>query len=118
MDITVSARHMDVSPALRSAASEKLGRLSRLGGVIERAEVHFCEERNPRIAAKEICEVMLVGGGHVLRCKVAATDPFAAIDLAVAKLEPQMLKVKARELLRPGRRRVEAAGDAAASAAG
>ena len=101
MDITVSARHMDISPALRAAADEKFGRLSRFAGVIQRAEVHFFEERNPRIPEKEICEVMLVGGGHVLRCKVAAADTFTAIDLAVSKLEPQLLKLKTKMALRP-----------------
>ena len=36
VDITVSARHIDISPALRAAAEEKLGRLSRFGAEIER----------------------------------------------------------------------------------
>jgi ribosomal subunit interface protein len=101
VDITVSARHMDISPALRAAADEKFGRLSRFGEVIQRAEVHFCEEKNPRIAEREICEVMLVGGGHVLRCKVTAADAFTAIDLAISKLLPQLQKLKTKLALRP-----------------
>ena len=100
MDITVSARHMDISPALRAAAEDKIGRLSRFQEEIRRAEVHFDEERNPRIPDKEICEVSMDGGGHHLRCKVAAADPFAAIDLAVAKLEQQLHKVKTKKVLR------------------
>ena len=83
MDITVSARHMDISAALRAAAEEKIGRLSRFEDGILRAEVHFSEERNPRIPDKEVCEVTMEGGGHHVRCKVSAADPFAAIDLAV-----------------------------------
>ena len=121
MDITVSARHMDISPALRAAADDKIGRLSRFGDVIERAEVHFFEEQNPRIPEKEVCEVMLVGGGHVLRCKVAAADTFTAIDLAVNKLEPQVVKLKAKVDRRPqhAARRAMAGGaaDEPASAA-
>lgn len=111
MDITVSARHLDISPALKAAADDKFGRLSRFGDVIQRAEVHFFEEQNPRIPEKEVCEVMLVGGGHVLRCKVAAADTFTAIDLAVSKLEPQLLKLKTKMALRPqhGVRRAAAA---------
>ena len=54
MEVTVSARHLDLTPALRSAAEAKLGRLLRCGAAIERAEVHFREERNPRIAAREV----------------------------------------------------------------
>lgn len=101
MDITVSARHIEISTALRAAAEEKIGRLSRFQDGILRAEVHFSEERNPRIAdKKEVCEVSMEGGGHHLRCKVAAADPFAAIDLAVSKLEQQLHKLKIKKVLR------------------
>lgn len=100
MDITVSARHMDISTALRAAAEEKIGRLSRFRDDLHRAEVHFFEERNPRISDKEVCEVSMEGGGNHLRCKVAAADPFTAIDLAVDKLEQQIHKLKIKQVLR------------------
>ena len=100
MEITVSARHLDVSPALKAAADEKIGRLDRFLGGIERAEVHFSEERNPRIVAKEVCEVSLDGRGYHVRCRAAAGDPYAAIDLAVAKLEQQLHKLKTKLIAR------------------
>ena len=100
LEITVSAHHMDISPALRAAAEEKIGRLSRFLGGMERAEVHFSEERNPRIAAKEVCEVTMEGGGHHVRCRVAAPDAFAAVDLAVEKLEHQLHKLKTKQVQR------------------
>lgn len=100
MDITVSARHIDISTALRTAAEEKIGRLSRFREGLLRAEVHFFEERNPRITDKEVCEVWLEGGGDHLHCKAAASDPFAAIDLAVTKLEQQLYKAKTKDVLR------------------
>jgi len=34
--------------------------------------------------------------GHHLRCKVAAADGFAAVDLAVDKLEHQIQRLKGR----------------------
>lgn len=100
MDITVSARHIDISTALRAAAEDKIGRLSRFQDGMLRAEVHFSEERNPRIADKEVCEVTMEGGGRRVRCKVAAADPFAAIDRAVEKLEQQLYKLKIKHVLR------------------
>ena len=96
MEITVSARHTDVSAALREAVEEKIGKLSRFLEGMDRAEVHFTEERNPRIAAKEVCEVTMEGHGHHVRCKVAAADGFAAIDAAVDKLEHQLYKLKTK----------------------
>lgn len=96
MEITVSARHTEVSEALRQAAIEKIGRLSRFLEGMDRAEVHFAEERNPRIAEREVCEVTLEGHGHHVRCKVAAADGFIAVDKAVSKLEQQLHKLKTK----------------------
>lgn len=115
MEITVSARNVDLSPALRQAAEEKFGRLPRLLGGMDRAIVHFFEEQNPRIADKEVCEVTLEGHGHVVRCKVAARDAFAAIDLAVAKLEHQLHTVKSKMV--DGRRGAPRAGEPVSRAA-
>src|SRR5215210_193952 len=60
------------------------------------AEVHFVEERNPRISHKDTCEVTLEGHGHHVRAKCAAADPFSAIDLAVDKLEHQLHRLKTK----------------------
>ncbi len=115
MEITVSARHTDISPALRAAAEDKIGRLARFLDGMDRAEVHFSEERNPRIADKEVCEVTLTGHGHTVRCKVSAPDGFVAIDRAVEKLEHQLHKLKTKLLQRTHGRPapVAASGDSA-----
>ena len=100
----MSARHTDISPALRAAAEDKIGRLGRLLSGMDRAEVHFTEEHNPRIPAKEVCEVSLEGNGHHVRCKAAAADGFAAVDLAVEKLERQLHRLKSKLVPRKARR--------------
>jgi putative sigma-54 modulation protein len=96
MEITVSARHVAVSDELKSYAESKIGRLDRFDGAMERAEVRFKEERNPRISAKERCEVTIYGKGHVVRAHGAAFEQFAAVDLVVDKLELQLTKLKTR----------------------
>ena len=96
MQVTVSSRHTDISEALRAAAVEKIGRLDRFLDGLDHAEVHFDAERNPRIAQSEVCEVTLQGQGHHIRCKVAARDGFAAVDLAIEKLEVQLHRLKTR----------------------
>jgi putative sigma-54 modulation protein len=96
MRVTVSSRHTEVSEALRAAATEKIARLERFLEGMDRAEVHFSEEKNPRITDREICEVTIEGLGHHVRCKVAAPDGFAAVDRAVEKLEQQLTRLKSR----------------------
>ena len=95
MEVQVSGRKVQLSPALREAVETKLNHLERFLRGDHRAEVVFLEERNGRIADKrDVCEVLIDGSGHHLRARVAAPDPFAAIDAAVTKLEHQLQKVK------------------------
>ena len=97
MEVNVSGRHTTVSESLRRQADEKISRLDRIIGGMDRAEVHFWEEKNPRVGPnKEICEVTMEGHGHHIRTKVSAPDGFTAIDLAVDKLERQLRKLKTK----------------------
>ena len=100
MDISVSSRHAEVSASVRAAAIDKIGRLSRFLDGLDRAEVHFSEEQNRRISAREVCEVAIHGHGHTVRARVAAADQFGAIDLAVEKLEQQLHRLKTKLLAR------------------
>lgn len=96
MEVRVSGRHTTVSESLKRQATEKIGRLDKFLGGMDRAEVHFWEEKNPKIDDREYCEVTMEGHGHHVRCKVAAPDGFTAVDLAVDKLERQLRKLKTR----------------------
>src|SRR5437016_1379919 len=100
VDITVSSRHTEVSELLRESTVDKIGRLARFLEGMDRAEVHFSEEHTRRSADKEVCEVTMVGHGHHVRCKVSAPDGFAAVDLAVEKLEHQLHKLKTKLIKR------------------
>jgi len=100
MEITISSRNAELSPALLEATQEKIRRLARYDRGLERAEVHFYEQRNPRIAARDVCEVALDGSGHRLHSKAEAADVLGAVDGAVEKLSAQIQKLKTRRLAR------------------
>lgn len=94
MEVTVSGRHTTVSEKLRVYAVDKISKCERYLQGMERAEVHFWEEKNPRKEHRELCEVTMEGHGHHIRCKVSAPDGFTAVDLAEDKLERQLRKLK------------------------
>ena len=96
MEISISSRHTAVTPRLEAVVREKIGQLDRFLDYLDTAEVHFDEARNPRIVDRETCEVTLAGHGHHLRCKVNAPDAFKAVDLAEAKLERQIRKLRTK----------------------
>jgi putative sigma-54 modulation protein len=105
VDISIQGRNVEVSDLLRATVEEKVDRLGRFLESMERAEVRFMEERNPRIADKEVCEVTVVGHGHVVRARAAASDTFAAVDRVVDKLEHRLEKLKGRLIGRSHPRR-------------
>ena len=105
MDVTIRGRNCEVSDALRVSVREKVSRLSRHLDGWDHAEVHFFEERNPRISAKEVCEVTLRGHGHIIRAKAASTDAFSSVDRVIDKLEHQIEKLKSRQQSRSHPRR-------------
>jgi len=96
VEISISSRHIAVTPGLEEAVRTKIGQLDRYLDDLDTAEVHFDEARNPRIVDRETCEVTLTGHGHLLRCKVNAPDAFTAVDLAEAKLERQIRKLRTK----------------------
>ena len=96
MDVSISARHVNVTPRLEEVIHEKIGQLDRYLDVLDYASVHFDQAQNPRIAEKQFCEIVLRGRGHHLRCKVRAPDPFTAIDLAEDKLMRQIRKLRTK----------------------
>lgn len=96
MDVSISARHVNITPRLEEVINEKIGTLDRFLDGLDHAEVHFDEARNPRIEDKEFCEVTVQGHGHHLRTKVHARDPYSAIDQATLKLERQIRKLRTK----------------------
>lgn len=100
MEVTVRGRNVEITDRLRSAATEKVTRISRHHEGWEQAEVHFFEERNPRISAKEVCEATLRGHGRIIRAKAASADSLASLDRVVDKLEHQIEKLKSRFMSR------------------
>jgi putative sigma-54 modulation protein len=96
--ISIRHRNVHVDDVVKAAANEKLTRLTRFVQGMEQAEVCFSEEQNPRVGSKrkEVCEATMRGHGHVVRAKAAAGSQYAALDLVVAKLEHQLLKLKGK----------------------
>ena len=117
MDITIQGRNVEVSESLRAAVDDKLSRLVRFLDGMERAEVRFLEERNPRIAEKEVCEVTMHGHGHVVRARATANDTFAAVDRVVDKLEHRIEKLKGKLAGRSHPRRHGAANNSSGGGA-
>jgi len=105
VEIAIRGRNVEISDALKDAVGEKLLRLQRFLEGMERAEVRFLEERNPRIAEREVCEVTVHGHGHVVRARASAPEILVAVDRVVEKLEHRLARLKGKLLGRSHPRR-------------
>ena len=94
MDVVIAYGRKIVPDGVRSLTKEKVGRLGRYCPGLERAEVRFSEEHNPRIVDRELCEVIMTGHGRVIRARAAAPEALAAVDQVAEKLEHQLEKTK------------------------
>jgi len=105
VDITVKGRHTDVPERFRQHAISKLGKLERFGQKVTRLDVEVCEERNPRQSdVRERVELTCHAKGPVIRAEAAASDAYAALDVACARLESRLRRAADRRRVHHGTR--------------
>lgn len=91
MDIIFKGRHTDVAARFRDQATAKLEKLEKLDQKTIRVDVEVSVERNPRQSSqKERVELTIVSRGPAIRAEAAAEDRFAALDIALAKLDSRL----------------------------
>ena len=100
MDVTISSRGVRVTPHLEAMVLEKVNKLNRYLNGLDRAEVHFFEERNPRISDKDVCEIHVEGHGRHVHCKAAGPDGLTAVERTIHKAERSLRKMKTKEVNR------------------
>lgn len=105
MEILIKGRRAEVSERFRRHVEEKLAKLERWDGRIVSVDVEVSKERNPRLTdVSERVEITCVTRGALIRAEAAAADPYAALDLAYAKLEVRMRKSADRRRVHHGSR--------------
>jgi putative sigma-54 modulation protein len=102
MNISITFRHMTSSEAIKSHASEKLGKLQKFLRQPMTAKVTLSID-----GLKQIAEARISSGGEHLEAKESSEDMYASIDLVMAKLERQIRRDKgAAESKRRGTQKV------------
>jgi ribosomal subunit interface protein len=116
MDIVVKGRKADVTEKFRQHTVDKLSKVERLNHRIIRIDVEVSEERNPRLAShKDRVELTCQSKGPVIRAEAAAPDPYAALDLALDKLEGRLRRAADKRRVHHGQHSPEGLHSAAAA---
>ncbi|MFH8657099.1 ribosome hibernation-promoting factor, HPF/YfiA family [Streptomyces afghaniensis] len=112
MDIVVKGRKTEVPERFRKHVAEKLKleKIQKLDGKVISLDVEVSKEPNPRQADRcDRVEITLRSRGPVIRAEAAASDPYAALDLAAEKLEARLRRQHDKRFSRRGARRISAA---------
>jgi putative sigma-54 modulation protein len=110
----VRGKNVDVPPRLRKLAREKVRKISKFTHDAGRVEVEFSELRNRRVSDNQVCDVIVHLKGNFVKAHAAASEPAAALDLVLDKVEHQVARIKEKRVTRTHapRRNRAAAGDA------
>lgn len=112
VDIVVKGRKTEVPERFRKHVAEKLNleKIQKLDGKVISLDVEVSKEPNPRQADRcDRVEITLRSRGPVIRAEAAASDPYAALDLAAEKLDARLRKQHDKRFSRRGARRISAA---------
>ncbi len=88
LEIVIHGRHSNVSDRFKEFVTDKVSRIERFSVPVHRIDVEVSHEANPRQhdRAYEV-ELTCSGSGPFLRTEAHASDKYAAMELAYAKLE-------------------------------
>ena len=115
MELVVRGRNVEVPDHFRIHVSEKLSRIERYDAKIIRTDVELLHERNPRQAEKcQRVEITCRVRGPVVRAEACASDFYAALDLAVEKVERRFRQAADRRRIHRGRRNPTSLSEATA----
>ena len=121
MDIVFKGRHTNVQERFRQHTTVKLAKLEKLLHKVIRIDVEVSKEHNRRqYGRRERVELTIRSRGPAIRAEAAADDRFAALDLALGKLESRLRRACERRKERHsghGTFRVSAAANGSAVAA-
>jgi ribosomal subunit interface protein len=105
VEIVVKGRKAEVTDRFRKHVEDKLSRIERYDQKVISLDVELSKERNPRQSERrERIELTMRTRGPVIRAEAHAQDAYAALDMAVSKLEARMRRAADRRRVHHGRR--------------
>lgn len=96
MRLIIKGRNIELTPALKEYATEKLSKISKLFDQIMEVSAVLSVEKNPSISDNQVAEVIVHLKKGRLQAKEASDSMYSSIDLLVDKVERQIVKHKSK----------------------
>lgn len=91
MQIHITARHVNLTPAISNYLTKKVNRLERYFDHLVWANAILTVEKY-----RQMAEIIIHSPLHTMRAKAESTDLYSAIDLVGDKMEKQLKRLKER----------------------
>ena len=115
MRIDVKGRNLAVSPELREHVAKRFRKIERQVSELAVLELELFEERNPRVADRQVAEATLHLKGVTLRARKASPDIVHSVNQVCEELARQVKRHRdKRRRRRQARAGAGSAGEAAA----
>ncbi len=96
MQVTVTGRNIDLTPALKEYLIDKLQRSQKHFDHALNITALLSVAKNPSVADSQTAEVTIKLNGSVIRGEESTENMYASIDLVADKIERQLRKYKTR----------------------
>lgn len=98
MNIIIEGKHIDLTPALKTAVEEKFGKLADHGMPIEQIRVELDVDHHHQKGDVAKVNAHVVTERQTFIVKERASDMHAAIDIVVPKLDRQMRSFREKRM--------------------
>ncbi|MEJ5919230.1 MULTISPECIES: ribosome hibernation-promoting factor, HPF/YfiA family [unclassified Corynebacterium] len=115
--VTITGRNVEVPEHFADRVKSKLAKIERLDPTLTFFHVELQHEPNPRRADRsDRIQITATGKGHLARAEAKEDSFYAALEVALGKMERSLRKVKARrKISRSGHRTPISVGEATAA---
>ena len=107
MDINITGRNLGITDRFREYATEKAEKVAHLADKAMVLEIKVSRHNSAAgvQSGDDRVELTLIGPGPLVRAESAASDKYAAFDLAIAKLMQRVRRAKDRKKVHRGQHR-------------
>jgi ribosomal subunit interface protein len=107
MEVNITGRNLGITDRFRDYASEKAEKVAHLADKALALEIKVCRHNSAHgvQSGDDKVELTLIGPGPLVRAESAASDKYAAFDLALAKLMQRLRRAKDRKKVHRGQHR-------------
>ncbi|KTR51452.1 ribosome hibernation-promoting factor, HPF/YfiA family [Curtobacterium oceanosedimentum] len=115
MDVTITGRNVGVTDRFRTYVEQKSEKIDVLADRALAFEVRLSRhnEKSGGAQGEDRVELTLIGPGPLVRAESAASDKYAAFDLAFARITERLRRARDRRKVHRGRHRPTSVAEAA-----